>query len=447
MTDEQDHTLEPNQTPDDNVDNKLESLLPAPGDHPEDVAAHSSVDGKMDELLRAPGKQDHSADDASTREELEVDTSADGIDDFIPLHAPEVHDESANDEPRSEAEPAADTEAPEPKPPTPAPTTCLICGEEIGNARFCPECGTEQVPTSKIVSNLAPLSMWSRPLAIRVTLSIGAMIALLALLADSGTLALIISGSILPIVILIRLASQLGGVSRDSWIQVAMMMLVGTATGMAVALLATRIVRGAWFDGGVVNFGATSFGGIAVETVGNAPALVWLTSGILLPLVVILVIGAAPAALRMTLALRPNERTGMMLSAAVAAGFAIGSVVVFYWPLLSELPPIMSTSQWTLTILGVAIIRPLVWVYSGAILGAVVWRYLRDASLPGIAVPVAIAIGLPLVFSIASLAAAPAGLWVSSLLGLLFATAAVYLHTRFLATALSSDDAKLTANA
>src|SRR5690606_5456359 len=152
-------------------------------------------------------------------------------------------------------------------------------------------------------------------------------------------------------------------------------------------------------------------------TVGNAPFLVWLTSGLLLPLVVILAIGAAPAALRMALAMPPKESNGMMLSAGVAAGYMIGSVIVFYWPLYTELSPIMTTSEWTLTILGVTVVHHLVWVYSGAILGAVVWRYLRDATLAAIAMPAGIAIGLPLAFSLVSLAVSPAGLWAAIVVG------------------------------
>ena len=153
-------------------------------------------------------------------------------------------------------------------------------------------------------------------------------------------------------------------------------------------------------------------------------------------LVAILVLGAAPGALRTALGMLPKERTGMMLSASVAAGYMIGTAAVFYWPLFSEIAPIMSTSEWTLTILGVAIIRPAVWVFSGAMVGAVVWRYLRDASLPGIATPAALAVGLPVGFSILSLAVAPAGLWASTLTGMAFAIAAIYFHMRFVETAL-----------
>lgn len=435
MTDDRHNTPDDDQDSENNIDDTLDSLLPVPEESSGGDQEHERVDGPIDELLPAPGKRNSGDDDASTREELEVDTSVDGVDDFIPLHedsgnavtkeAPEYAD---GDEHVGSGE---STESDS--------VSCIVCGERLDNSRFCPACGTEQIPASRFVAGLAPLFMWSRPLPIRVTLSIGVILALFALLADSGTSALIISASIVPVILLIRLSEELGGNPRNGWVQVGMMVLIGAAVGLPIAWLATRMVIRSWFEGGVISFGATNFGGIAVETVGNAPILVWLTNGILLPLVILLAIGAAPAALRMALSMSPRERTGMMLSASVATGYMIGSAAVFYWPLFSEIAPIMSTSEWTLTILGVAVIRPLVWVLSGAMLGAVVWRYLRDASLAGIAMPAAIAIGLPLGYSILSLATGPTGLWVSTIVGIAFAAAAVYFHNKFLDTATKND--------
>ena len=414
MTDEQKKASESGDDADNNVDNKLDSLLPVPSAHSDNPPEHSQVDGPIDEVLPSPGKPDLSEDDASTREELEVDTSADGVDDFIPLHGDEPTGSDHGN-------------------PSSSSNQCLICGQEIGAARFCPECGTEQVPASRILAKMAPLFMWSRPLTIRVTLSIGALLTLLALLADDGTSALIIFSSTLPIVILIRLSEQLRGLGRSTWVQAAMMGLVGTAVGLPISWLAARIVRQSWFDGGVFNFGASSFGGIAVETVGNAPLLVWITSGLLLPLVMILTIGSAPAALRMALGMPPRESSGMFLSASVAAGYIVGAALAFYFPLYSQLGPIMSTSEWTLTILGIAVIRPVIWVYSGAMVGTVVWRYLQRDSLPEITIPAFIAVGFPVAFSLASLAIAPVGLWAAVTLGILFAVVSVLLQMRVVA--------------
>lgn len=435
MTDDRNNTSQPDPDTNTSVGNDLDALLPVPEESSDGKPGHDQVDGPIDELLPAPEGSDSAEDDASTREELEVDTSADGVDDFIPLHNNPSTTASAEPEDPTPPEAGSTSNATAPS----EPTACLVCGDIIGDSRFCPACGTEQIPASQFVAGLAPLFMWSRTLPIRITVAFGILLSLFALLADSGTTALIIGASILPIVLLIRISEEFGGQGKNSWIQAGMMMLVGAAVGLPIAWLATRMVSPSWFEGGVIHFGATGFGGIAVETVGNAPLLVWLTNGILLPLVIILILGAAPGALRTALAMPPREQTGMILSASVAAGYMIGSAAVFYWPLFTEIAPIMSTSEWTLTILGIAVVRPLVWVFSGAMIGAVVWRYLRKTSIPEIALPASIAIGIPICYSLASMAVAPTGLWASSIVGIAFAAAAIYFHMKFRETAINND--------
>jgi hypothetical protein len=162
--------------------------------------------------------------------------------------------------------------------------------------------------------------------------------------------------------------------------------------------------------------------------------------GFLVPIVVILGIGAAPTVLRMVMDAPPAESTGMMLSSAVAAGFVVASAIMFYRPLYSEMAPRMTTSQWTLTILGVGIIRPLVWVIGGAMIGGAVWRFLRTASPSSVTILAVIAAGIPLGFSVFSLVAQPAGHWVEIVIGLVFAILAVFFYHRLLPTAIQNDN-------
>lgn len=73
------------------LENTLESLLPVPEETDAQRTTHTRVDGPIDEVLPAPEHADAATDDASTREELEVDTSADDVDDIVPLNTPEKH--------------------------------------------------------------------------------------------------------------------------------------------------------------------------------------------------------------------------------------------------------------------------------------------------------------------------------------------------------------------
>lgn len=318
---------------------------------------------------------------------------------------------------------------------------CPACGTAVGNAPYCPQCGTDQFPSSNLSTILQPLLSWSRPLAIRSVLLVGALLILLSLLSDSGTSALIIAAITMPIVLLVRISMQLSSHTRTGWFHMGLMAFVGFAIGLPLSWFSGRLVRDQWFDTGVLNFGAAGFGGNFAEAAGVAPFFVWLVAGLLIPVVLVLVIGAIPVALRMVMNLPPKESSGMMLSGATAAGYVAASSIIFYSPLYDQLMPRMTTSQWTLTIFGLAVIRPLVWVFGGAMIGTVVWRYLRTASPASIMMPGIIAGVLVIGFSILSLAAGPAGHWVETVVGLIFAVAAVFFYHRFLKTAIRNDDA------
>jgi hypothetical protein len=447
----------------------------------------------MDTLLPIPGDEHHSADDATTREELEVDTTVDGIDDIV---IPSPHEGSTredSDHPPERSEPVdtgpdtidgvavgvevnsddeqdsgskdhdssffAGSRGPDIEPEdattlrattngqvsTGAPNgddtrhQCLACGTSIGTVAYCPVCGADQYPDTRLAKVFFPLFSLIRPAPIRMVLVLGIALVVLALLADSGANALVIAAITLPVALLIRIAMQVQTYASAGWIQMGIMAFIGLLGGLPLAWLAARLVKRSWFDTGVLNFGAAGFGGNFAEAAGIAPFFVWLVVGLLLPIVAILGIGAAPAALRMVINHAPAESTGMLLSATVAAGFVIASAVMFYRPLYSEMAPRMSTSQWTLTVLGLGVIRPLVWVFGGAMIGAVVWRFLRTASPASVTVPAVIAAAIPLGFAVLSLAAAPAGHWVETLVGIAFSAAAVYFYHRFLATATRND--------
>lgn len=470
----------------DDVDNQLDDLLPVPSTESEPVAGQ--VDGTMDTTLPPPGDESHAGDDATTHEELGVDTTADAIDDGIESSPdrtvdggqtdpdesaevleiagepvtwePVVDQTEKNDDPGPDTDPVnhdseffastyragtapgtseTSARALHPAPEPDASHHCTACGAAIGKSPYCPLCGTDQYPQSRRSALLSPLLSWSRPLVIRAVLTVAVTLVLIALLANSGASALIISAMAIPVVLVVRLAMQLQAHASIGWIQIGMMAFVGLVAGLPLAWFAARTVRQSWIETGVLNFGAAGFGGSFAAGAGAAPFIVWLVAGLLLPVVVILGIGAIPAALRMVVNPAPRESTGMLLSGAVAAGYVVASGIMFYRPLYSELAPRMTTSQWTLTIFGLAVIRPLVWIFSGAMIGAVVWRYLRTSWLASIVVPAAIAVAIPVGFSLLSLGASSGGYWLETIVGLIFALVAVFFYHRFLPVALKHD--------
>lgn len=462
MEDDQRDPHEPSRDHDDALEETLEQLLPVPDEAPTEPGR---IDSPLDNLLPVPGDEYIAADDASTSEELEVDTTADGVDDIIVLAASDVVTPHGDDdattswvddnEPLSDEsemfaaitadevatastdlgddqgdmnEDAATTE--------PTDGICPGCGSEVGTVAYCPRCGTEQAPTTRAAAILLPLIAWTKPLSARITLLSGAALVLLALLADSGAAALIIGSAILPVVMISRIAMEVRQQKREHQVQVLLMAFGGFVLGLIIAWLGARTVGNAWFDSGVFNYGAAGFGGSFAHTAGSAPFLVWLMNGLILPILTIAAIGALPYGLRLSTNMPPRESSGVLLSAAVAAGYVFASAVAFFRPLFTESAPTLGTSEWTLTIIGLAVIRPLVWIFAGAIIGAVVWRYMRTADLGAVMVPGIIAIALPLLFSLFTLGVASVSLWLEVLLGLIFAAAGWYLYRRYLLAAM-----------
>ncbi|MCO5219886.1 MAG: hypothetical protein M9909_13770 [Thermomicrobiales bacterium] len=459
MEDDQRDFHEPSADHDDALEETLEQLLPVPDEAPTEPG---QIDSPIDNLLPLPGESYTAPDDASTSEELEVDTTADGVDDIIVLaeSVPRGDDDATtswldDNEPLSDesdfiaamtadesetestdtgeglhdvSEDATTTE--------PVAGICPGCGDEVGAVAYCPRCGTEQVPTTRTAAILLPLIAWTKPLSARITLLGGAALVLLALLADSGAAALIIGSAILPVIMVSRIAMEVRQQKREHQVQVLLMAFGGLVLGLIIAWLGSRTVNNSWFDSGVLNYGAAGFGGMYAHTAGSAPFLVWLMNGLILPILTIAAIGALPYGLRLSTNMPSRESSGVLLSAAVAAGYVIASAIAFFRPLFSESAPSLGTSEWTLTIIGLAVVRPLVWIFAGAIIGAVVWRYMRTADLGTVMVPGVIAIALPLLFSLVTLGMESVSLWLEVLLGLVFAAAGWYLYRRYLLAAM-----------
>ncbi|MCA9835059.1 MAG: hypothetical protein KC435_13985 [Thermomicrobiales bacterium] len=462
------------------LENKIEEAIPqyeSVGDSADIIA------DEMDILLPAPGEESTATDDTSTAEELEVDTTVDGVDDiialgtsdddhlpvneesgffasgpstgvdneddFIPLAFPDTNESADVD---SENTPLSQTVFADDKsgdfadfpddepiaPPLSDPTVCSACGAVIGKVTYCPHCGTEQAPATRIGALMAPLVNWTKPISVRVVLMAAAAFILIALLANSSTTALVIGSVIVPAIILIRLAMEVRLQKREHLLQVLMMVVGGLVIGSFIAWLGARTVSNSWFDTGVLNYGAAGFGGMFADAAGSAPFMVWLVNGILIPVLLIATIAGLPYGFRILIGLPPKEISGALLSAAVAAGYAIAAASTFYRPLAENGSPSISTRDWTLTIIGLGVIHPMVWIFSGAMIGAVVWRYIRTAEIGSIIIPGTIAVALPLLFTLLSIAVAGSGLWAEVILGVIFAGAAWYLYRRTLAIALKN---------
>lgn len=236
------------------------------------------------------------------------------------------------------------------------------------------------------------------------------LLAVAALLGDSAGLALVFLSSLLPLLILITI-TQHDVFEKESSLIVAGVTGAGLLAGVVISALAAWIQGEQWFDGGMLNYGAGGFGGQFAERAGAAPVVVWLLVGILLPAVAVMAFGGIPIALRRWPQFRNEIMDGLILGGGSAAGFAIGASLVYWWPMIGGAGPRTSVREWTLAILGVAVLRPVVITLCGAMIGGGVWRYMSRTSSSAVLAPVIGGVGGFLLLGFGSMRLQPVGMW------------------------------------
>ncbi len=272
---------------------------------------------------------------------------------------------------------------------------------------------------------------------LRYTAAIATLLVLVLLLSNQAGGALILASAVVPILAVMLLTAH-DVHERESNLLLTGVGIVGVVCGVVIGLIAAWVTRGQWIEGGHLNFGAGGFGGQFAD--GAAPFLVWLVVGILLPAAMVAGLAAAPLLLRRWPQFANEVMDGMILAGASAAGLAIGLAAVFWWPMVLGDGPLMDVRDWTLVILGQALLRPLVITLSGALIGAGVWRYMLN---PGgsllLLLPAASGVLGLMVLWIGSLATQPGGIWPEFLLVLALAVLVFAAYRRTLDLAVAAD--------
>src|SRR5690606_33814585 len=127
------------------------------------------------------------------------------------------------------------------------------------------------------------------------------------------------------------------------------------------------------------------------------------------------------------------------VAAAMGAGFAIGTAAVFVAPMFGQEGPSISPSAWTLTTIGLAILRPLIWTLAGGMIGAGAWRYLFSGSLASAIAPVSLGVAAPLLATLLYIQVSTVGLWAEILVLVVIAAVVAVLYHRTFADAITED--------
>jgi ribosomal protein L32 len=456
----------------------IDELIPLPQDEPyhdDDTGADDPFDARDQVDVHVPERTRNAAaevDDFSTIEEIYVDNAPGGGRDPQTVDALPDEDRPLNNESdfygsgysttttyttdAGIADDAVFTDVDPDVQAAPSPgeetVTCPTCGRQTDALRFCGHCGgplterrreiTGDTQAQRLMNRAAgylePLAMWSRPGGVRAILAIGALLVLLSLLANSGAMALIVGASILPAVILYW-CRRVDVFEQEPWYYVAGFATVGIVVGALLGWLGAITTTGAWFDDGVLNFGAAGFGGQFAEAAGTAPFMVWLVCGFVIPIAALAAIIAGPLLMRQTISLRNEVMDGLTLAAAMGGGYAIGTALVFVAPLFSQEGPTITASGWTLTTIGLTILRPLLWTLAAGMIGAAAWRYLLSGKLVSAVIPAATGIAAPLLATLLSIQLATSGLWAEIALSTIAVIVVGFLYQRTLAEAIRQD--------
>ncbi|MGB3328703.1 MAG: hypothetical protein WBA46_07100 [Thermomicrobiales bacterium] len=263
----------------------------------------------------------------------------------------------------------------------------------------------------------------------RLVLTGGAILIVLALLANAAGIALTLLSAIVPILLLFTIIGTRGSLLAEGSVMAAIAALGGVIVGGILGWLAARLSASNWFDDGVLNYGAAGYGGHYAHAAGGAGWLVWLVNGIVLPLVAIGIALGLPFALHRSNRFHGVADNGLHLGAATGAGFAIGTAAVFWSPLSVHDAPSFTVSDWTLMVIGIGIASPVVTVLGFAALGTAAWRYASSQEIAPAVIPAALGLGGILLLRLGSLWIQPVQehLWLEVIWSLLIALAMVAL--------------------
>lgn len=254
---------------------------------------------------------------------------------------------------------------------------CEHCGVEVEDGAFCSACGAH------------PERARARPY--RWALVAGALGVVATLLAGNVGLAIVLAALVVPIICVgsihrakVRAGESLGALATAA--------VIGGLAGAGLALLTRSYLE------------QLALAQIVAMAQGGPPLSLVLLLGITLPLLGELVKLIGPLFLRRWPRFRDEVMNGAVLGAASGVGFAAGSTLVNYWPIIrGGYAPTGAAgiSDWTATLMGLAILRPLIHGTTGGLIGAGIWAAtLRRGN---VTLPVVVGLGGAVAYSLGEL--------------------------------------------
>ncbi len=291
--------------------------------------------------------------------------------------------------------------------------TCSACGADVEALTYCGVCGAS-LRESQAASPIASAGRFRRLRNVRrpaysfLVFVLGGIAILTALLADAAGIAVMVAAVLPSLLIVIRL-TQIDVFEREP---VRIWYLAGAAgfvSGLAVAMAGAFVIKRFWFSGATFHAGAAGFAGPIASGKGAPPALVLALGGIVLPLAGLALQLLIPIMLRRFPAMRNEVVDGIILGAAAGGGFATATAIVYFWPLILEGRASLGVAEGTAMILGVVLVRPMLFALIAGLTGAGIWHSALSERAGDLVVPVASALTGLFLYAVVDLLLMPAG--------------------------------------
>lgn len=240
----------------------------------------------------------------------------------------------------------------------------------------------------------------SRP---RGIIAIGALLVVLALLANSAGLAIFIAALVAPTAVLIDL-SQRDLFDVEPWWGPLTVGATGAVAGLFITLLNTLLLKQFEDETDPFNQCCGVFLGRVNLDVGSAGALSIIAVGMVLPVLAEVLKAAGPLYLRQQPRFSNEVMDGVTLGAAAGGGYAVATAILYFWPLVNGSPHLGgSVSGWTASLIGLIVVRPLISCATTGLICAGIWSFTLRPHPNALVIPVGSALVGTVVLAVGSL--------------------------------------------
>lgn len=237
---------------------------------------------------------------------------------------------------------------------------------------------------------------------------VGGLFVLVALLASEAGIAVMLAAAIIPLAAVISL-DRMDVFDREPALILLGIGTVGAIAGAFVALLNGFLLDEFWEENAIDRASVVGLAGELSGRPDGPPFAIYALAGIVVPALAVAAMLAAPVAARRWPAFRNEAMDGVTLGAAAGGGFALGTALVHLWPLISGDAVAGSVADWTVTVLSIVLLRPIIMMTIAALVGLAIWQFDLSRNTRDLIVALAAGLGGAILYALFGLLAEQSG--------------------------------------